>query len=276
MASTATIHTLFPKIRVDVSRADVTLIIGGQTLGMAAELGAADGEHQDSESPSDRLTRWSTPDYTRREVKSVEVTALATTASRALQRILLGARDTRERVDHEIPIARQALVAATSTSEAWKRGFVLKYIRKKKFQELESRVQQAEAVADELYDRRRRAIVIAEFVVQEPVATAFDTVREAFRSVAASAKVWDTLSVARTNQVAERTSASESIERRLVTFSVRASDMMFCDWHVPRLANANGGDLYIYPGFILYAASAASFAVIDTREVQLTAAPSQS
>jgi hypothetical protein len=40
---------------------------------------------------------------------------------------------------------------------------------------------------------------------------------------------------------------------------------------VPRLSNANGGDLYIYPGFVLLYSSADAFALVDVSEVEFEA-----
>jgi hypothetical protein len=42
---------------------------------------------------------------------------------------------------------------------------------------------------------------------------------------------------------------------------------------VPHLANTSGGDLYVYPGFVLYRSSPQAFALIDAREVNLIFEP---
>ena len=38
---------------------------------------------------------------------------------------------------------------------------------------------------------------------------------------------------------------------------------------VPRLQNANGGDIYIYPGFVVYHASATNYALIELSDIAL-------
>lgn len=72
------------------------------------------------------------------------------------------------------------------------------------------------------------------------------------------------------SQMRERTIAAHTIERKRVQFGLGRSPLLVCDWKVPYLANANGGDLYIYPGFVLYQVSREAFAVIDIRDLQLT------
>jgi hypothetical protein len=39
---------------------------------------------------------------------------------------------------------------------------------------------------------------------------------------------------------------------------------------VPYLANANGGDLFIYPGFILFYISVDAFALVEVSQVEIT------
>lgn len=43
--------------------------------------------------------------------------------------------------------------------------------------------------------------------------------------------------------------------------------MIQSEQKVPHLANANGGDLFLYPGFILYRSAQEAFSVIDFHDV---------
>jgi hypothetical protein len=47
-------------------------------------------------------------------------------------------------------------------------------------------------------------------------------------------------------------------------------DLITWDTKIPRFQNANGGDIYLYPGFILYRAAKAAFSVIDYHDVKIT------
>src|SRR5260370_17966200 len=46
-------------------------------------------------------------------------------------------------------------------------------------------------------------------------------------------------------------------------------DLIQWEHKVPHLQNHTGGDMYIYPGFILYRASRQAFALIDFHDVSL-------
>jgi hypothetical protein len=79
--------------------------------------------------------------------------------------------------------------------------------------------------------------------------------------------IWDTLTRKATNRVVERTAASQSITRDRVAFRQGQSDILNCEWHVPILENRSGGDLFLYPAFVLYRVTKSSFAVIDVQDV---------
>jgi DNA-directed RNA polymerase subunit RPC12/RpoP len=49
-------------------------------------------------------------------------------------------------------------------------------------------------------------------------------------------------------------------------------DLIRWEQEVPHLQNANGGDIFLYPGFILYRASRTAFSVIAFHDVKLMAA----
>lgn len=96
--------------------------------------------------------------------------------------------------------------------------------------------------------------------------------RDEFSALGESKKIWDTLDRRKVNRFAERSAASEAITREPVMFALDTCDLL--RWQkVPHLPNKNGGDLYLYPGFVLYRASREAFALIDFREVMLTYKP---
>ena len=52
-----------------------------------------------------------------------------------------------------------------------------------------------------------------------------------------------------------------------MTFSLGKCDLIHWEQKVPHLQNINGGDLFLYPGFILYRAAREAFSVIDFHDV---------
>jgi hypothetical protein len=61
------------------------------------------------------------------------------------------------------------------------------------------------------------------------------------------------------------------VDRQPVKFALDISDLIQWEQKVPHLHNAKGGDLYLYPGFILYRAAREAFSVIDYHDVKIEA-----
>lgn len=82
-------------------------------------------------------------------------------------------------------------------------------------------------------------------------------------------KLWNVLTEKAIDRVAERSNANTAVTRTPLSFSLNSCDLIQWEQKVPHLPNRTGGDMYIYPGFILYRASKQAFALIDSRDVQL-------
>jgi hypothetical protein len=92
---------------------------------------------------------------------------------------------------------------------------------------------------------------------------------DAFAALAQCERKWDTVSRVDADQVRERTTAVQKVDRKPVAFDLGVCDLIESEWKVPHLANANGGDLYLYPGFVLLHISADAFALVDVSEVEV-------
>jgi hypothetical protein len=96
--------------------------------------------------------------------------------------------------------------------------------------------------------------------------------RDAFAGLSECAAVWDIKSHQATDKFHERTTAETRVDRKPVTFCLSSCDLIQWDQKVPHLQNAKGGDLFLYPGFILYRAAKEAFSVIDFHDVRHQAA----
>ena len=89
-----------------------------------------------------------------------------------------------------------------------------------------------------------------------------------FEQLCQSHRVWDTISERGVDRAVERTTAHSRIERRPVRFQRGFCDLIDSEWPVPHLENANGGDVYLFPTFLLYRVSATNFALLEYPEVE--------
>jgi hypothetical protein len=186
-----------------------------------------------------------------------------------LRDVLRKTRTERIAIDAEVRSAESEFNVAVRRFDAWDRGFLFKKIFKSRFDSRKSEFELSSAKLQELREQLRLTAVSTEINIEGPVAEAYFKMRDACSALSECHSTWDKLSRASINRAVTRSAASEGVTRALVKFSLRSSDLITWDQRVPFLPNTNGGDMYIYPGFVLYRASHDAFALIDFVEISL-------
>ena len=209
------------------------------------------------------------------EIQSASTYELTTEALGQFQHLLANAAREQEELNRELAAAEPEASMKADRFQRWSNGAILRRLMKRKFQEIAFESEDATAKVAELQEQRRLAFIATQIEVADVLRRPFGRLCDSFARLSDCQKIWDTLAVQKTDRFRERTTAEHAIERKPVRFELGASDLLTCEWNVPRLANANGGDLYLYPGFLLYRVSRQSFAVIDAREVRLTLSASR-
>jgi len=210
--------------------------------------------------PSDRIG----PEMT--EIRSASTEALTSASLKDLKAILADAYHQREELTSEIGSTEREVALFGRAFRSWDRGFLLKRLFKAKFAERRERFGTVEAKLAELPEQFSLSKVVAEIHVEGEQAELYYRLRDDFASLSASAAIWDMLAERATNRVVERTTATRVVERKRVQFKLSESDLFEWDQKVPYLGNCNGGDLYLYPGFVLYRVSKQAFSVIECTE----------
>lgn len=144
---------------------------------------------------------------------------------------------------------------------------------KKKIPERQAAVEAKVAALMDLRARYDGAYIDADFALDDATRATFEQLVQAFVEVSGCARIWDVTSSALVDQYRERSSATDSIDRRSVTFQVIEQDeVLQTTAKSLRLQNANGADLNIYPGFLLMQRGT-DLALVDLREVTVEFMP---
>jgi TPR repeat protein len=204
------------------------------------------------------------------EIRSASTELLGSESMAQLRRLLKEAFDVRVALEKEISGATHETKIAVSRYQSWERGFLMKRIWKQAFVARKEASDTADAKLEELREQLRLTTLATEITLDREQAEPYYRMRDDFAALSECKKIWDTLERHAVNRVVERSAASEAITREPVTFSLNICDLIQWEKEVPHLPNRTGGDMYIYPGFILYRASKQAFALIDSREVSLT------
>jgi hypothetical protein len=174
-----------------------------------------------------------------------------------------------EDIGRELATARQEEGKASGRYLSWEKGFLFKRVFKDSFVRRKVDAETACAKVQELQEQLRLTTIATHVEIAKEQAEPYFRMRDEFAAVSECAAIWDTKRRQETNRFRERTIANEWVERERVTFSLGSSDLIQWEQKVPHLQNITGGDLFLYPGFILYRATKHAFSVIDLHDVKL-------
>ena len=107
----------------------------------------------------------------------------------------------------------------------------------------------------------------------EKILANYRALSQSFSNVLQSNKIWDILSYRDTDKFRQRTQADKEVSREGVRFSIGRPNCLPASHNdefkmVPHLENRNGGDVYIFPGFLLIE-NESRFAVVPISDVEL-------
>ncbi len=108
-----------------------------------------------------------------------------------------------------------------------------------------------------------------EFETSDAAKKAYASLVRAFEALRASNRIWDITSDRAAHRVIERTTASRTLTRNLVTVDFSTSDLVRFEGRPMRFQNINGEDILFYPGVAIMPRSDGAFALIDLRELRL-------
>lgn len=207
------------------------------------------------------------------EIRSASTESLNSENMKQFRDLLTQTYEERTALDGEIATANGELSIAAAKYKAWDRGFLLRRIFKHSFAARKEAFDTAQAKVIELTEQLKLTKLSAHFDVDREQAESYYKMRDEFAALCECQKIWDALSRGAIDRVATRSAASEAVGRTPVTLSLSSCDVLEWEQKVPHLPNCVGGDLYIYPGFVLYRASRQAFALIDFHEVKLDFQP---
>lgn len=102
-----------------------------------------------------------------------------------------------------------------------------------------------------------------------PAQAAWDEVTSKFEAMAKSFGIWDITADREKEKGAERSIATRILDRTTVSLSEQALPFFLPDLEALVFNNANGDDLYLYPGFLVVMRTVDDFAIIDLRELEI-------
>lgn len=203
------------------------------------------------------------------EIRSAGTSELTSPGLSKFRDLLTQTQQERRELLPELQRAVQHASRLEQKRAAWQQGWLLRRIFPRRYARIQEEAAEAKALREELEEQERLSRLQTQIDLPDGVRKVYSQLVDAFAIVAKCERRWDTLSRVATDRARERTTAVHSIDRRPVTFDLGSCDLIESEWRVPHLENANGGDLYIYPGFVLLHISTEAFALVDVMEVDI-------
>ena len=204
------------------------------------------------------------------EIRSSSTELLTSESLKELKELIQNTYTEHRDIETDIARAKPEAERAFSRYESWNRGFLFKKVFKNSFAKRKDESETAQAKLKELEEQLQLTTIVAQVEMGKEQAEPYFRMRDEFAQLSECAAIWDKTARQDTNQYKERTTARESVFREKVTFSFSGCDLIKWQDKIPHLANANGGEMFLYPGFILYRAAREAFSVIAYHDVKLT------
>ena len=141
-------------------------------------------------------------------------------------------------------------------------GFFIKWFKEN--------VQERKSYLVDLKDQLEKCLVNIDIDVDQNTENQFINLANRYRDLTTCSKIWDLISSSSQNSRITRSNADAAVQRQQITFNSNQINIIQSRFKPLYFANANGGDLYFYPGFIFYYENDSRFAVIDLRDLELT------
>lgn len=271
-------YTLFPGVRLNLSGSgmNVSLGVSGATVNLRpgrsprAAVGIPGSgisfqtslNSQTSRSPGQpqyqprSLPRMSQPGvYAERDIASNAVEDLTSASLNEVKEILVAARQERRDLEHEVAELRSNARSATSKAK-WLSFPVWGWLLKGPIERARARAEKLDNELVEAEAALQEHGVAIHWELDEGSKATYEALRASFDKARMSSMIWDLVHDALVDRPTTRSFADRSIERKRVSFDwgrpnilpVQEDDLYP---RVPRLGNANGGDIYLFPGFLL-------------------------
>lgn len=200
-------------------------------------------------------------------IESLELESLTSPDLQDFQQLLKTCKKEQERLAIEKKRARRALFWARVlhfSSEILLVGFFFSRFRKWLDEKKEAYIN--------LEITLKNTVVPVSFGYSEGVEQLFTRLEVVYRKVLTSKKVWDVTSSLHIDRKVSRMAAAVAIGRKEVSAQLKNLELIRSGVDAVHLENANGGDLYIYPGFLVVARKG-DLAILDLKEVSITFRP---
>ena len=134
----------------------------------------------------------------------------------------------------------------------------------------ENKYKECQSEAEEATDEYTNFKLDIDFKFDDEIKNDYHSLRNSFEKLCGVHSIWDITSEQENDRYKTRSAASYSVNKVNVRFDITSLDFINTKHDALKIHNANGGDLYFYPGFIAMKAKGSDeFGLIDYRDLTI-------
>lgn len=204
------------------------------------------------------------------EISSASVEVLTSSSLLPLRDLIAKAREQRDDVKADL---KEAVAEESKQNNELirRKSSLFRWFYKRRIAELEAQIPLIQAEVSRLILWEENTKIAITFESSDASQRAYAAMVRAFDMLKSSVKKWDITADKATDQFAERTLATRSVNRHPVTFDFSSTDLIQFTGRAMRFENVNGDDILLYPGVAVIPRADGAFALIDLRELQINA-----
>ncbi len=198
------------------------------------------------------------------EIKSDEINKLTSTSLIEFKETLLEVYNDRIELIQEIEITKKQIKSAKSNfiiSRIFIVGFVIKSFKEK--------IIDKEEYLCDIENQLKESYVNIDVDFDKEFEEKYINTLNSYKTLLTTEITWDITSSVEQDMKATRSAASSVITRKPVKFKFDNIDIIKSKYSAFHIENKNGGDLYIYPAFVIISNNKKEFALIDIKEFEM-------
>lgn len=138
------------------------------------------------------------------------------------------------------------------------------------FKSFKNKIEEKEDYLIDLEKQQRNSFVNIDIHFDKTYEEKYNELLETYKNLLTSEVIWDITSSVEQDMKAARSAATNLVTRTPVKFKFDNIDIIKSTYPAFHFENKNGGDLYIYPAFVIVSSSKHEFALIGIKEFELS------
>lgn len=197
------------------------------------------------------------------EIKSDNIESLTSITLNDLKQTLLDAFNDKYEIENEIRKTEKDIIAV-KRKKIFANLFVIGFVKKSFKENIQERID----YLNDLRDQLRECQVNINLKFDETYKFKYETLRKSFEELSNSISIWDVTSQQQIDRNI-KSAATSGITRQKSKLRFNNINIIKSDHLAFHFENKNGGDIFIYPTFLIIISNTKEFGLVDLRELKL-------